>query len=50
MQNGLQAKLEQFSLKLPWIERLDFTSEPAPVAPELNAEVSHSFVFYNISL
>ncbi|KAG0725019.1 putative rRNA-processing protein EBP2 [Chionoecetes opilio] len=37
--SGLQAKLEQFRLKLPWIERLDFTSEPAPLAPELNAEI-----------
>lgn len=41
LQNGLKAKLEQFSIKLPWIERLDFTSEPAPLAPELSAEVSH---------
>lgn len=37
--NGLKAKLEQFSVKLPWIERLDFTSEPAPLAPELSAEI-----------
>lgn len=40
-QSGLKTKLEQFRLKLPWIERLDFTSEPAPIAPELNAEVSN---------
>lgn len=37
--SGLQSKLEQFRLKLPWIERLDLTLEAAPIAPELSAEI-----------
>ncbi|XP_045128549.1 probable rRNA-processing protein EBP2 homolog [Portunus trituberculatus] len=37
--SGLKSKLEQFRLELPWIERLDFTLEAAPIAPELNAEI-----------
>lgn len=30
----LQQKLEEFKLKLPWIERLDLVSDLAPLAPE----------------
>lgn len=37
--SGLKSKLEQFRLKLPWIERLDLTLEAAPIAPELSAEI-----------
>lgn len=33
-QLGLQQKLEQFKLKLPWIERLDLVNDLAPLAPE----------------
>lgn len=30
----LQQKLEEFKLKLPWIERLDLVNDMAPLAPE----------------
>ena len=33
---GLRQKMDEFSQsKLPWIERLDVSSKPAPLAPEL---------------
>ncbi|KAJ6640080.1 putative rRNA-processing protein EBP2 like [Pseudolycoriella hygida] len=31
----IQQKLNQIEQKFPWIERLDMTNEPAPVAPEI---------------
>lgn len=31
----MKEKQKQLALKLPWIERLDLTNEPAPLAPEL---------------
>ncbi|XP_050304822.1 probable rRNA-processing protein EBP2 homolog [Anthonomus grandis grandis] len=36
---ALKQKLEEISLDLPWIERLDFTSDQAPLAPELAAQL-----------
>lgn len=33
-QLGLQQKLDEFKLNLPWIERLDLVNEPAELAPE----------------
>lgn len=33
-QLGLQQKLDEFKLNLPWIERLDLVNEPADLAPE----------------
>ncbi|XP_042870352.1 probable rRNA-processing protein EBP2 homolog [Penaeus japonicus] len=37
---GLQRKLKEFEQKLPWIERLEFTNTPAPLAPELDVEIA----------
>ncbi|CAG9856823.1 unnamed protein product [Phyllotreta striolata] len=37
--SGLNQKIEEFKLKLPWIERLDCTNAQAPLAPELAAEM-----------
>lgn len=36
---GLKQKLSEFHLPLPWIERLDLTLPPAPLAPELDVEL-----------
>ncbi|XP_071536890.1 probable rRNA-processing protein EBP2 homolog [Panulirus ornatus] len=36
---GLQQKLSEFQRTMPWIERLDITCKPAPVAPELGVEI-----------
>ncbi|KAK4876233.1 hypothetical protein RN001_012655 [Aquatica leii] len=36
---GLQDKLSEFKLKLPWIEVLDSINKPAPLAPELAAKI-----------
>ncbi|KAF7279159.1 hypothetical protein GWI33_007570 [Rhynchophorus ferrugineus] len=36
---GIKHKLEEIKLKLPWIERLDFVNEQAPLAPELAAQM-----------
>nr|XP_045586470.1 probable rRNA-processing protein EBP2 homolog [Procambarus clarkii]XP_045586471.1 probable rRNA-processing protein EBP2 homolog [Procambarus clarkii] len=37
--NGLKQKLAEFKLSLPWTERFDITNPPAPLAPELDAEI-----------
>nr|XP_045602989.1 probable rRNA-processing protein EBP2 [Procambarus clarkii] len=37
--NGLKQKLAEFKLSLPWTERFDITNPPAPLAPELDAEL-----------
>lgn len=37
---GLEQKLKEFKQSLPWIERLDFTNTPAPLAPELDVEIA----------
>ncbi|XP_066140262.1 probable rRNA-processing protein EBP2 homolog [Euwallacea fornicatus] len=36
---GLKHKLEEIQLGLPWIEKLDFVNEEAPLAPELAAQL-----------
>ncbi|KAB0795369.1 hypothetical protein PPYR_12208 [Photinus pyralis] len=36
---SLKQKLLEFQLKLPWIERLDSTNDPAPLAPEMAAQI-----------
>ncbi|KAK7043817.1 putative rRNA-processing protein EBP2 [Halocaridina rubra] len=36
---GLKSKLSAFKTDLPWIERLEITTEPAFMAPELNVEI-----------
>lgn len=38
-QSGLRQKLNEFTLNLAWLERLDFTSKQAPLAPELAAQL-----------
>ncbi|KAJ8922486.1 hypothetical protein NQ315_007514 [Exocentrus adspersus] len=37
--SGLKQKLEEFKLKLPWIESLNCVNKQAPLAPELAAEM-----------
>lgn len=38
-QAGLKQKLEEFRLKLPWIEYVDCINKQAPLAPELAAQM-----------
>ena len=45
---GLEQKLEEFRLRLPWVERLDLVCKPAPIAPELAyKEDLHQARFWN---
>ncbi|XP_037091741.1 probable rRNA-processing protein EBP2 [Pollicipes pollicipes] len=37
-EKAMLAKLEQFRLQLPWLERLDSVNAPAPLAPELKRD------------
>ncbi|KAK3868898.1 hypothetical protein Pcinc_025737 [Petrolisthes cinctipes] len=37
---GLRNKLIEIKMDLPWIERFDLINEPAPMAPELSAEIA----------
>ncbi|XP_076236389.1 putative rRNA-processing protein EBP2 homolog [Calliopsis andreniformis] len=40
----MQRKLEEIKLKLPWVERLDMTNAPAPLAPELALQMQEQEV------
>lgn len=40
----MQRKLEEIKLKLPWVERLDMTNMPAPLAPELALQMQQQEV------
>lgn len=42
--NLMSAKLEAIKLNLPWIERLDLTNAPAPLAPELALQMQEQEV------
>ncbi|KAK4307233.1 hypothetical protein Pmani_020989 [Petrolisthes manimaculis] len=37
---GLKNKLIEIKMELPWIERFDLINAPAPMAPELSAEIA----------
>ena len=42
--NLMKEKLEAIKLKLPWVERLDLTNAPAPLAPELALQMQEQEV------